>query len=75
MEYFIGRICFGNGFGSVAINAVCPALWQIWSGLKVGERLNMVTEMKPFKDESPSDWRKLLRKTPVSFSPAFFAYC
>lgn len=26
MEYFIGHICFGNGFGSIGINAVFPAL-------------------------------------------------
>lgn len=65
MEYFPGHIYFGNGFGSVVINAVCPALWQIWSSLKVGERLDMITEMKLIKDESPSDWKKLLRK--VSF--------
>lgn len=43
----------------------------------MGERLDMITEVKLIKDASPSDWKKLLRKIPVlvSFSPAFFAYC
>lgn len=77
IEYFVRHICFGNGFGSVVISDVCPALGQIWSDLKVRERLDMVTEVKLIKDASPSDWKKLLRKIPVlaSFSPAFFAYC
>lgn len=67
VEYFIGYIGFRNGFVSVVINAVCAIFCQIWSCLKMGERLDTITVIKVIKDESPSGWKKLLGKIPLCF--------